>query len=144
MMMFNRYKHTRVEKVDEQTFKVFSAMCDTFHEISIELVVDVMNDEIKAAHAEFLRQPNIICTETAGLIQKLVGVKLSRGITKNANELIGGPSGCTHLADLVLEAAKAYIQGKFRKQFEDAESIEKAREELHQALRGTCWYHTRQ
>lgn len=143
MILFNRYKNTQVKMVDKDTFEINSTMCDSFHEITLILKVNIEDGVIKSAEVQFLRQPDEICKETSKLAGTLVGLRLDKGIKKTANEHIGGSSGCTHLVDLVLEAAKAFIQGRFRKHFEDVGDREQAREELSKKLEGTCWFHSR-
>ena len=142
-MIFNRFKNTQVELIDDNTLKVISTMTDTYHEIIVTLKVNISDSNIIEASAQFLRQPDVMCKETAKFIEKLVGVSLGRGITKNAIALIGGTSGCTHIVDMVLESAKAFVQGKFTKQFNDIGDREKAIGFINKQLEGTCWYHAR-
>lgn len=143
MILFNRYKNTQVEKVDNITVKLTSTMCDTFHEINMVMLVDLNKAIVMDAKVEFLRQPDAICTETAKLADKLIGLNLGPGLTKRVKEVVGGPSGCTHLMDLVLEAAKSFLQGKFRIEFEAIQDRNEARKDLDRKLQGNCWYHTR-
>ena len=143
MILFNRYKNTQVKLVDVETFEINSTMCDSFHEITLILLVNIEEATIKYAEVQFLRQPDQICKETSKLAGTLIGLRLDKGIKKTANENIGGSAGCTHLVDLVLEAAKAFIQGRFRKHFEDVGDSEQAREDLGKKLEGTCWFHSR-
>lgn len=143
MLIFNRFKNSQVELIDDNTLKVISTMCDSYHEIIVTLKVNISDANIIEASAQFLRQPNLMCKETAKFIEKLVGVSLGKGITKNAIALIGGNSGCTHIVDLVLESAKAFVQGKFTKQFDDIGDREKAMGFINKQLEGTCWFHAR-
>ena len=143
MILFNRYKNTQVEKLDNDILKITSTMCDTFHEIDMVLYVDLNDTIIKEAKIQFIRQPDIICKETAKLADVLVGLSMGPGLTQKVKELLGGPSGCTHLMDLTLEAARAFMQGKFKMEFEVVGDHDKAKKELEKKLAGNCWFHTK-
>lgn len=118
-------------------------MSDTIHEIQVTLIVNMADAKILKAEAEFLRQPDDMCKETAIIMEKLVGISLSNGIIKNAKEVIGGSCGCTHLVDLVIEAAKAFLQGNYMIRIQDFKDMEEAKEALTKELEGNCWYYSR-
>jgi len=142
MLVFNRYKSCHVEQIDEQTVKVVSSMCDSFHEITVTLTVSLPDGIIQEAKGEFVRQPDDMCRQTAVLLAKLQGVVLGKGIFKAASRVLGGSSGCTHLVDLVMEAAKALLQGKFVIRFRGLNDFEDAKEMLSKELAGTCLFYS--
>ena len=132
-----------MEEVDERTVKVISSMCDSFHEITVFLTVNLPDGIIQEARAEFVRKPDEICGQTVELMDRLQGLTLGKGIIKNASRLIGGGSGCTHLVDLVVEAAKAFLQASFVIRFRNLSSFEEAKEMVTDDLAGTCLFHSR-
>lgn len=144
MNVFNRYKNCRVEQIDSGSMKVVATMCDTFHEISVTIVVKLPELIIQDARAEFVRQPDELCRRTAMQITKLRGVKLGRGIYQQAKASVGGKSGCVHLMDLVLEAAKAVLQAKFVLQFQEYDDKDLVLDQISREFRGTCLFHSRE
>ncbi|MGI6064943.1 MAG: DUF2889 domain-containing protein [Bacillota bacterium] len=142
MLIFNRYKSCHVEEIDNRTVKVVSSMCDSFHEITVILMVSLPDGIIQEARAEIVRLPDKICQQTTELLTNLRGVTLGKGIIKNATRLIGGSSGCTHLVDLVVEAAKAFLQGSFVIRFRNLSDFEEAKKMVGRDLAGTCLLHS--
>lgn len=50
------------------------------------------------------------CDEIAGDYSRLVGLTISPGFRKRASELVGGTSGCTHVAELLWSVATPACQ----------------------------------
>lgn len=142
MLVFNRYKSCHVEEIDHRTLKVVSSMCDSFHDITVILTVSLPDGIIQEAKGKFVHQPDEMCTETAVLLNKLKGVTLGKGIFKTASQVLGGSTGCTHLVDLVMEAAKAFLQGNFVIRFRGLNDFEEAKEMVSKELAGTCLFHS--
>lgn len=142
MLIFNRYKSCHVEEIDDRTLKVVSSMCDSFHEITVILTVSMPEGIIKEVRGDFVRLPDEMCKETAVLLAKLQGVTLGKGIFKIASRLLGGSNGCTHLVDLVMEAAKAFLQGNFVIRFRGLNDFEDAKGIVSKELAGTCLFHS--
>lgn len=143
MIVFDRYKSCHIDQVTEHSLKVTSSMCDSYHEITVVLTVNISDGMIQEAGAEFVRMPDMMCRQTACMMEKLVGVTLGKGITKTARQLVGGRWGCTHLVDLVVEAAKAFLQGQYTIRFRDLNNFQDAKDTVSRELAGTCLYHTR-
>ena len=58
---------------------------------------------------EVKRAFNDECREAIPLLQKALGLRIGTGFIKAVNGLIGGPTGCPRMADLVLECADEII-----------------------------------
>jgi len=54
--------------------------------------------------------PYKICGNITPVFKKLIGEKIGPGWTRRVKELVGGVSGCTHLADLLGPATTTAIQ----------------------------------
>lgn len=142
MIVFNRHTSCRVELLVEKKARVTVSMCDTHHDISVALLVQLPEGKILDASAEFLRGPDPMCSQTADQMSGLVGVILGTGIRKNAIRILSGPTGCMHLADLVIEGAKALVQGDFTMNLQNYDNFEEFKKVLSQEMDGMCYYHT--
>ena len=114
MYIVNRYKHSSVEKKSEDLLLVRSSLSDSHHEMVVELTVSIGLFKIEKVKAEIVRAPFELCFQEVKDMQKLVGLNVRPGIFKEAKKIIGGPKGCAHLLDLVMEAVKSVIQSGFR------------------------------
>lgn len=80
------------------------------HHFRVRLTVDD-SLTIRAAEAEPAATPFGICSQAAnGPLQKLVGLTMGPGWRKAIEGAIGGVAGCTHLRELVFNAATAAFQ----------------------------------
>lgn len=79
------------------------------HEMGLRLTVD-LDATICAAHALTLNGPSTECADINPAYGKLVGLVIGPGLRKQANALLRGPGGCTHLTELLWQAATTALQ----------------------------------
>lgn len=80
------------------------------HLLRVRLTVDD-SFTIRAVQTATAAAPFPECQQaTSAPMQKLVGLTMGRGWRKAINEAIGGVAGCTHLRELVFNAATAAFQ----------------------------------
>jgi len=103
--LFNRSKNVTLRQVDEG--RVINAYyIDTFHELGLKLSLDVQG-RVTEAIGNFLRAPHKKCWENSVLPEKFIGGHLSSMQKRDIAILAGGSQGCSHMVDLIYEAAKA-------------------------------------
>ncbi len=102
--LYSRAKNCSVFKagVGVAAFGVFS---DSFHEMSVRL--NLSNDgTVTDCAGNFLRAPDRVCFENAASLGQLPGTALASLSKKQIAGMIGGPTGCDHLVDLVNDLAR--------------------------------------
>jgi len=84
-----------------------------FHDLTVNMVVDIHNLEIIDIDVSFDKAPEETCKEIAPVYQQLKGVRIASGFTRKVLELAGGPSGCAHVTHLIIAMGPAIVQGAF-------------------------------
>jgi len=142
MILFNRHTSCQVEQIAKNELVVSVNLCDSHHEITVFITVLMPEAQIILARAEFLRSPDKICARTATLMEGLVGQSLGQGVIKMASNVLGGPQGCIHLKELVIEAAKALFQAKYIMRFGDYPDYSAINKALAKDQAGTCYLYS--
>ena len=140
-MVFDRHISSSVELLSDNQARVSVVMCDAFHDIAVLLIVELEEGTILEAQADFIRAPQKECRETRALMPRLKGITLGRGIRVNATKAIGGETGCVHLADLVVEAAKTFGQGIHAINLQDYENTQDYVDKISLTKSVKCRYH---
>ncbi len=139
MAVFNRVKSTTVLEQNKDTLLVQGLFIDSFHEINFELQVDRKAMCVLSARADMVRIPHPDCREALQQLAALEGIKIGHGARKAIASAVGNTAGCTHLADLALDAFKAVIQANFQLQKRELTADEQLAK-LSEQLGGTCYY----
>jgi len=74
-----------------------ATMVDRFHDLTIEVTVDIETMKVNRAAAEFRRSPSEFCPQVAAAMEKLVGTTVGRGMNRRLLELFGGSGGCGNI-----------------------------------------------
>jgi hypothetical protein len=124
-IIHTRQYETRVYQVSDGELLVRGAVSDMkppglyivddpepmeIHQMQLELRVALPKLEITAARVVFETHPNSMCPLIANDYQKLVGLSIVRGFTREIRDLFGGPNGCTHTNALLQAMAPAVVQ----------------------------------
>lgn len=97
--LFSRLKTATVTGCPAGAIDVRGSFCDSFHELMLHLVVT--GGIVTACEGNFLRCPDTVCAETIANLSSLVGRRVA-DLTKGfVGGCIGGPGGCSHMADLL-------------------------------------------
>jgi len=120
---------------DEVMIKV--SFQDGVHEMNLNIMFRVSTREIIEARAAMLRTPYDICKEVEPKVHQLVGVRVAGGVIAKVSGIVGGPGGCSHLADLAVEAIRSFIQARFRVLYHRLPGEEKV-EKLKEENKGFC------
>ena len=141
MVLFNRMKSCTVSELENGFMEVKGVFIDSFHEINLNFHVDPSDMLIVWAKSYMVRIPHADCAEAENQASRLVGIKVGPGARKAIQEAVGHSLGCTHLADLALEAVKAVVQASFKMARRTMTRDERNANYTKQ-LEGTCYHWT--
>jgi hypothetical protein len=110
MQLFQREKSVIINKQDGNLCSVIAKMEDRFHHIQTTVIYDYNTKFIIDATAEMKLVPFDLCHEVCNKMKELIGLEIKQGIGKWIREIAGGPRGCTHLVDLVMDSIKCVVQ----------------------------------
>jgi len=83
------------------------------HHMIIRMLIEGEAITIKKVETEIDTIPRQECMETITSLEKIIGMNISAGFTKQIKDILGGVNGCTHLTSLVISMAPAAVQGYF-------------------------------
>jgi hypothetical protein len=82
------------------------------HSMSVLLTVDA-DFTIRDVRAFTLTAPWTMCGGTDDAYRRLIGLRIGPGFLQQMKKLVGGVEGCTHLTELVAQAANTYMQASW-------------------------------
>lgn len=116
-ILFNRLRNLVLFEDDhgpDQFYLLIGQLCDSFHEVSVNLIIEKDTLSVKKATGHFLRVPDPVCGEAAELVKIIEGKNLQGMSKKNLAHLLQSGNNCVHLIDLIYEGAETleYWRGK--------------------------------
>ncbi|MBI5864039.1 MAG: AMP-binding protein [Planctomycetes bacterium] len=79
---------------------LIGTMLDSEHLIKLELNVFLPDEQITRARLDVIRAPFPVCTAIEGSAERLVGLRIERGVLGEIVRRIGGKAGCSHVKEL--------------------------------------------
>jgi long-subunit acyl-CoA synthetase (AMP-forming) len=79
---------------------LIGTMLDSDHLIKLELAVHVPDEQISRSRLEMIRVPFPVCREVEPLADRLIGLKIERGVLSEISRRVGGHVGCSHIKEL--------------------------------------------
>lgn len=98
--LFCRFKTAEVTGGPEGVTGIRGSFFDSFHEFVLTLAI--AGDTAAACDGDFLRAPDPVCIETLANLAALAGRPVADLTKAFVAGRIGGPSGCSHMTDLLL------------------------------------------
>lgn len=92
---------------------ISAVMMDSFHEMALYLGLEPTGS-VARAEASIIRVPDNVCRLAGASVNKLVGLNLETLDRRDLADLLAGQGGCTHLADLVADAASLIRSARAR------------------------------
>lgn len=116
------YPHTDARVVvhgilkDQRYIKIFDVTGAVknpgiIHHMDVKLLIKSDPLMIEDAQAQMMCVPMPECTTTLDTIEKLKGLEIKSGFSKNIREITGGKTGCTHLCQLIIAMGQEIVQG---------------------------------
>ncbi|MEW6249915.1 MAG: AMP-binding protein [Planctomycetota bacterium] len=75
-------------------------MLDNEHLVKLELGIDLTDEQISSSRLEMIRAPFPVCREIEPIADRLVGLKIERGVLSEVAHRVGGHVGCSHIKEL--------------------------------------------
>jgi Protein of unknown function (DUF2889) len=82
---------------------------EPIHDMWLRLTIDERMN-IEAVEAVSDKTPYVMCPTAAPNFSKLVGMQIKAGFLREANHVVGGTVGCTHLRELLQQMATTAFQ----------------------------------
>ncbi|UCE59859.1 MAG: AMP-binding protein [Phycisphaerales bacterium] len=93
---------------------LIGTMLDSEHLIKLELTLYLPDEQITRSRLELVRVPFPVCRELEQIADRLVGLRIERGVLNKLAHRVGGQVGCSHIkelaANLVYFAASTLVR----------------------------------
>jgi hypothetical protein len=100
-----------VDLVQGRGFGTHAEFEDFNHEIELDMVFEFGTGLVLEAEAKLIKYPFQECPQAINCVQSLIGYRaVNFGSRKEIFQMVSGPYGCTHMAELVMESINARIQ----------------------------------
>lgn len=137
MNLFERIKTIRARLISNNKIKAEVKMLDSQHRIKVTIIADKNDLKILDIKARMTKVPYKMCLKTAPKITNLKGIKIQEGFYSKVKEIIGGPEGCIHLIDLIMDTARGIFQTSLKAKTQGLK-IEEQREVLMERFKNSC------
>lgn len=75
-------------------------MLDSDHLIKLELTIHLPDEQITRSRLEMIRAPFPVCRQVEAVADRLVGLRVQRGVLNEIAARIGGRVGCSHIKEI--------------------------------------------
>lgn len=128
--IYHRTKEVNIYPIEGDLFLIEAFLQDEIHDVHAEVEILHPALEIVAARSEVRNGPfTNVCNRTHPNIEKLIGMKVERGFTGKARQVVGGRGGCHRVSELLVEIAQAAYQLHFVRLFHETPPAERQRED---------------
>ena len=90
-------------------------LADHEHLIKLELTIHLPDEQITQSRASMIRVPFPVCHEIESIAERLVGLRIERGVLTEIDRRVGGSAGCSHVKELatgVMHFAASFLVGR--------------------------------
>lgn len=108
---------------------------DCFHDIMVELVVDIESLTISKSRCVVKAAPSPYCEPIQERIKLLEGIVIGKGLSRKLNDALGGPEGCGNLRTILIGLLPLALNVKASLGLTDDKEI---LETIHNRLQGAC------
>ncbi len=95
------------------------------HHMDVKLLIKSDPLRIEDAQAEMIHVPMSECRTTLDTIEKLKGLEIKSGFSKNIRDIMGGKKGCTHLCQLIIVMGQEIVHGWLTQKRKDNSPVPK-------------------
>lgn len=132
---FQRDISYRLLKQDDGTALLTATMKDRFHDVLVQVRVEVATMKILSAEADFRKSPTPDCRRVSAKMSGLHGFVVGRGLQRRVAEVLGGAEGCGNMRNLLLGLLPLALNlGAAAGITDEAEMLDA----IHDKLVGTC------
>jgi long-subunit acyl-CoA synthetase (AMP-forming) len=90
-------------------------LLDQEHLIKLELNVHLPDEQITRSALSMIRVPFPVCHEVDAVAERLVGLRIERGVLTEIGRRVGGSAGCSHIKELatgIVQFVASYLVGR--------------------------------
>jgi hypothetical protein len=129
--IYHRTKEVNIYPIEGDRFLIEAFLQDEVHDVHAEVEILHPSLEIVAARSEVRNGPfTNVCNMTHPNVERLVGMRVQRGFTGEARRIVGGPTGCHRVSELLVEIAQAAYQLHFVRLFHNVPAEQRSREDV--------------
>lgn len=132
---FKRDISYHVQKNDDSQIVLTSHLKDRFHDVRMEVLVDLESLRINAARVNFIRHPSEDCPAVAWRMEQLVGFVIGKGLNRKLQETFGGGEGCGNLRLMLQGLLPLAMNVKAAVGYTDEQ---KMLDSIRESLTGSC------
>ncbi len=104
--ILERNINTQAKLTESDTILVRSSILDLHHNMFFEMEIDLVTKQIRSVSADMVKVPYPECKNALFGLQRIEGLKLERGLAKKMAEILGKNTGCTHVLEIAITAAR--------------------------------------
>jgi len=112
-----------------------AVMQDRFHDLRLEVIVDIDTMTITAATAKFNKSPSGDCPVVTAAIGRLAGTVIGRGMNRRLLKLFGGSEGCGNIRTILSGLLPLAINVKAARGISDEQDL---LDTIRNKLTGSC------
>jgi long-subunit acyl-CoA synthetase (AMP-forming) len=90
-------------------------MLDNDHLIKLEMSIYLPDEQITRSKLDMIRVPFPVCREVEHLADRLIGLRVERGVLNEITRRVGGHVGCSHIKELATNLVYFAAQGLIRR-----------------------------
>lgn len=106
MEILERNINIQTRKLSNEMILVRSSILDLHHSMFFEMEIELDTRQIKSVKADMIKAPYPECKDALKNLQRIVGLKLERGLAKKMAEILGKNTGCTHVLEIAITASR--------------------------------------
>ncbi|MFQ5495707.1 MAG: AMP-binding protein, partial [Phycisphaerae bacterium] len=80
--------------------RLVGTMLDQEHLVKLEMDVHLPDEQITRSRLAMIRAPFPVCREVESVAERLVGLRIERGVLNEISRRLGGRVGCSHIKEL--------------------------------------------
>lgn len=85
---------------DADNMVVIGTMLDDDHLVKLEMGIYLPDEQITQSRLDMIRVPFPVCREVESVAERLVGLRIERGVLNEIGKRVGGRAGCSHIKEI--------------------------------------------
>ncbi len=85
---------------DDDQMLLVGTLLDQAHLVKLELSIYLPDEQIIGSRLHMIRVPFPVCHEVESVAERLVGLRIERGVLNELSQRVGGRAGCSHIKEL--------------------------------------------
>jgi len=101
-MKLTAQRNISIELYDAEAdeIRLVGTMLDREHLVKLEFAVYLPDEQITQSRLNMIRAPFPVCSEVESAAERLIGLRIERGVVTEIGQRLGGRAGCSHIKEL--------------------------------------------